>query len=543
MNRHLRFTLTLVIGLGLVACSTTQRGGSSHAGAGLVTHIEKNRTALAQALAEADRASATGLKTAADQEAYRKATEKAVMSWLALSDDKTRSAGIDAGGAGQSYRLQASWPQNLLFDELIPARTIKGTELKQHFTRDGVGVPMVAWWKYTDERRKSDPFLIQCGYVTSVTATLEFRNAGTGVRSAVLVLHDPRVSESVRLAGASRPLAADFSAMGEHVLAMKGSGTMSALGALVRSDENLDKVGLIALERPAKDRIPVIMVHGLMSKPKTWQNVFNELGADPAIQKRYQLYFFRYPTGVPVLYSAAKMREQMILLHKELERVGGNQNYAHQMVLIGHSMGGLVSKMQVQGSGDRIWVSLFGSTPDKLQLTKEDRAALGKYFEFKPNPYVSRVIFVATPHRGSPLAHEDATLGKLAKRLIKLPGRVLGNTFDVLQGQARRNPVLGKMLAKGVPTSVDNLSDKSQFVKTSMSLPLRPGLHVHSIIGNVKQKPLTDPECSDGFVPYQSSHLDGVESELVVPSGHSAHENPEAVAEMRRILLLHLKSL
>ena len=48
------------------------------------------------------------------------------------------------------------------------------------------------------------------------------------------------------------------------------------------------------------------------------------------------------------------------------------------------------------------------------------------------------------------------------------------------------------------------------------------------------------PNSSDGVVAYWSSHLDGAQSTRIVPSGHSTHQNPEGIAEVRRILLLHL---
>jgi hypothetical protein len=432
----------------------------------------------------------------------------------------------------------------LYFDELIPARDIPSKALKHRITRDGVGAPFVAHWKYSEERKKTEPFMTQMGYVVPSTATLEFRSAGGGVREAVLVLHDPRNSITVSLAGSSKPLAADLTASSEYVLANK-EARMSGMGAMLNSGKNLNKMGLIALEHPAKDEIPVILVHGLMSRPATWQNVFNELTEDPVIQKRYQIYFFRYPSGVPVVYSAQRFRQDLGILHDQLERQG-NHELAHHMVLVGHSMGGLISKMQVTSSGDRFWVSIFGKTPEKSGLTKEEIAELNKYFEFNPNPYVDRVIFVATPHRGSTLA--VGTVGAIGRALISLPVKVFSFPFELAgKGGAdnsaipNASPAMREVMQK-VPSSIDNLAPDSNFMRVSIVLPVRPGVHVHSIVGNKDMKSLADPACSDGVVPYTSAHLQGVESELVVHSGHGAHETAQAKAEIKRILLLHLRS-
>lgn len=206
---------------------------------------------------------------------------------------------------------------------------------------------------------------------------------------------------------------------------------ISAMAALKHSEKYLDKMGILALEPPSRNRIPVIFVHGLMSRPLTWHNAFNELGADPAIRKNYQIYFFRYPSGVPVVYSSAKFRQQLSILHHELDRIG-NHEAAHHMVLIGHSMGGLVSKMQLTSSGDRLWVNVFGAKPSELGLAPEEQESFRQLLEFNPNPNVERVIFVSTPHRGSTLA--EGFVGAVGRRMISLPGRMLGNTFDLLKG-------------------------------------------------------------------------------------------------------------
>lgn len=538
MNLRLRWISCSLAALVLSACTTHQRPEfvAERSLSGLNT--DARQTALAKALAEAEQASLSGLNTTESRQRYNAAVSSAVKLWVALSNDE-RSKPLVCTQGDKSFTLQASWPKKIVFDTLIDAHDIESREMKRRITREGVGEPFVAWWKFTDERAAKEPFMASAGYLSPLTATITFSKGSNGKQAASLVLHDPRSVKEVRLAGASRPLAEDITAVGEFLLS-RSEVRMSGLGALLRSGKNLDKLGLIALERPDPERVPVVLVHGLMSRPATWQNVVNELWSDPKLQRTTQFYFFRYPTGVPVIYSAAKLRERLGVLHRELN-VHGVSPGSREMVLIGHSMGGLVSKAQVQSSGDKLWVNVFGSTPDRLNLSQKEIDALRSYLEYQPNPYVSRVIFVATPHRGSSLA--AGTFGAIGRGLVNLPNHIMSDAVSMLQGEAPEHGPLADMLRRGVPTSIDNLSPKSKFVQTSINLPLRPGLHVHSIIGNKKQKPLNDPACSDGFVPYTSAHLDGVESEKIVPYGHSAHEHPMAVEEIRRILHEHVRGL
>jgi hypothetical protein len=69
---------------------------------------------------------------------------------------------------------------------------------------------------------------------------------------------------------------------------------------------------------------------------------------------------------------------------------------------------------------------------------------------------------------------------------------------------------------------------------TVNKLPIASGVPYHSIIGD-RGKGDT-PKSSDGVVPYWSSHLDGAQSELIVPSDHLALRNTEAIKEVERIL-------
>ena len=60
---------------------------------------------------------------------------------------------------------------------------------------------------------------------------------------------------------------------------------------------------------------------------------------------------------------------------------------------------------------------------------------------------------------------------------------------------------------------------------------MAPGIHAHSIIAVQGTGPIEDGD--DGVVKYSSAHIAGVESELVIRSGHSVQGHPLAVDEVR----------
>lgn len=467
--------------------------------------------------------------------AERSAVQQAAILWLAQTGGSRKPVAVPVGG--RTFTLSVSWPESLLFDELLVPPPGKDDGTIPGLLREGAGAPLLARWKYSPERKARQPLIPEGGFIVAVTATLGFHGSRASLR-----LHDPRMEQTVVLGGHRQTLAADFGSVDRWILTtMKADKTlgMSPIKALRRSSEYLEKTGLFSLEPPSRDRIPVVFIHGLASRPLTWQRVFNELSTDQAIMRRYQFYYFRYPSGVPVIYSAAKCREGLALLKRELGRVG-NTVYRDNIVLIGHSMGGLVSKSQVQSSGDRVWVSALGAEPQDLKLPKAEMDALRPMMEFTPNPDIRRVIFVCTPHRGAKMA--DGFLGSLGRRLIKLPFAVMGGALSLVAAATPASPVVQRMKAGRSPSSLENLAPSSLYVQEAMKLPISPAVHLHSIIGNRKGLPLTDPKCSDGAVPYSSAHLDSVDSELVVRSNHSAQERPETIAEIRRILLLHLRS-
>ena len=464
MNNRLRWFSGWLAALLLAACAGQPPRPSLEAPLSAVSA----RQGLGAALATAREAGPQGLPSPGLEERYQKAVMDVVQAWTTQAGG-AQAASLRASHAGQSFLLNVRQPPGLKFDELIPASSIKPRELSHRMTREGVGVPYVAWWKSNAKRQTQEPFMSAAGYLTPVTVTLRFEPGST--MKATLTLHDPRVQSSVRMNEKQVPLAADFTSPGEFLLS-RPEVRMSGVGALINSGKHLDKLGLISLEPPQKDRVPVILVHGLMSRPATWQNVVNELWSDPVLQRRCQFYFFRYPTGVPVIYSAAKLREKLTVLHQELSKAGATSSKNH-MVLIGHSMGGLVSKSQVQSSGDRLWVNVFGTTPDKLKLSSAELQKLRSYLEYEPNPYISRVIFVATPHRGSQMA--EGMLGAMGRSLVNLPGNILSDATQLMTGGLPEHGPLGELAKRGIPTSINNLSPKSKFVQTSINLPLRQG--------------------------------------------------------------------
>jgi hypothetical protein len=274
-------------------------------------------------------------------------------------------------------------------------------------------------------------------------------------------------------------------------------------------------------------------VHGTASSPARWAELINELENDPRFWANYEIWLFIYNTGNPVAYSAMLLRDALTKAVADLDPEGKDPGLK-QMVVIGHSQGGLLTKMTVIDSGMGLWP--FSVPPEQLDVSAETQELLTHALIIKPLPFVKRVIFVATPHRGSYQAL--GILGSLASWLVNLPGRLTKLSVDFLTLH-KQGVFLGS--ATGIPTSIDNMNPNNIFIKNLAAIPIADGVVANSIIPVNSDAPLD--EAADGVVKYMSAHIDGVESEKIIRSSHSVQGNPEAILEVKRILNEHAKGL
>jgi pimeloyl-ACP methyl ester carboxylesterase len=290
-----------------------------------------------------------------------------------------------------------------------------------------------------------------------------------------------------------------------------------------------ERIYLLHPYRPG--RIPLVLVHGTFSSPATWAQLVNELENDPEISRRYQIWLFLYNTGQPIAYSAGILVDSLRVLVEELDPHGRDATL-QRMVVAGHSQGGLVTKLTVVDSGDRFWRNATDRPFDSFQFDPDDRELLRRSLFYERLPFVERVIFLSTPHRGSYLS--DWSVSSWISRLVKMPTRI--TQLGVSLATDGQDALLLQRLQKP-PTSLDNMRSTNPFLKTLSQLPIEPGVTAHSIIAVKGDGPVESG--SDGVVRYSSAHIEGVESERVVRSGHSVQEKPEAIQEVRRILLEH----
>jgi triacylglycerol esterase/lipase EstA (alpha/beta hydrolase family) len=261
--------------------------------------------------------------------------------------------------------------------------------------------------------------------------------------------------------------------------------------------------------------------------------MLNDLSNDARVRDRFQFWFFAYDSGNPIAYSANQLRRSLVQAVDGLDPAGANA-CLRSMVVMGHSQGGLLTKLMVVDSGDRFWANASKKPFDEVKLPPETQDLLRSSLFVKPLPFVTRVVFLSTPHRGSYLAGPQI-VRRLAQRLVRLPGDVARAGLDLSQLASSDTSMLS---LQRVPTSIDNMSPGHPFIRTLASIPVTPGVHAHSII-SVKEGFDPIESGNDGVVKYASAHVDGVESEKVIRSPHSLQANPGTIEEVRRILLEH----
>lgn len=291
---------------------------------------------------------------------------------------------------------------------------------------------------------------------------------------------------------------------------------------------------LVALMPHQPGHMPVILVHGTASSAFRWADMVNDLLDDPVIRAHFEFWFFTYASGNPIPYSALQLRRSIEAAVAQLGGVKADPALG-RMTLIGHSQGGLLVKMLVINPGDLLWNGVSTRPLAALQLSDKSRQLLQAAMFPTPLPEAQRVIFIATPQRGSYLA--GFSISRLVARLVTLPFTITELTKEILTGNGTNVLAGGSSLRLG---SVYAMAPSSPFIRALASVPVAPGVHAHSIIAVNTSGPVAG--ASDGVVSYASAHIAGVDSELVVRSGHSTQSNPATIAEVRRILLLQLES-
>ena len=423
--------------------------------------------------------------------------------------------------------------------DFVPAADIEVRGLRNRYRTPGIGAALAASLEPLEASPQS--MRIPPRLKIPVTAFLRLDNPRAALASGSLKgnleFYTPDSARSLKIEGIEVPI--EYETTSALALTLEGAPVWDSEIAGFRSGDfaisgaNL-REGLFMLHPHKTGRIPVVLVHGTASSPARWAELINELENDPQFWENYEIWLFMYNTGNPVAYSAMLLRDALIKVVKELDP-DDKDTGLKRMVVAGHSQGGLLTKMTAIDSGMHLWP--FSVPPEELGLDVETRDLLTHALMIKPLPFVRRVIFIATPHRGSYQAL--GILGSFASWMINLPGRFTKMSVDFLTLQ-QKGIFLGPASSR-LPTSIDNMNPNNRFIVALSAIPIADGVVANSIVGVEGGGP--PAEGGDGVVKYSSAHIEGVESEKIVNSPHSMQGNPETIQEVKRILLKHANSL
>ncbi|MFC7335915.1 hypothetical protein ACFQY0_01895 [Haloferula chungangensis] len=416
-------------------------------------------------------------------------------------------------------------------DAFVPASSIDVDDVGGRHVDPGIGIPMVGWDAYHSEKMERYPFAPPTGLPLNLTTILDFDQEPPTWRVVY-----PGKAETLSVNGQAQALAIDWSAPSALYWQMSDLDDLD-LAKVILPGRFTKQTDLYAAAPYDPTKIPVIFVHGLYSSPGTYKVMFNELMGEPWFRDNYQAWFFSYPTGTSWVYNAAFFRDHLRRATEMAKEKGGMKTW-NEMVLVGHSMGGVLSHASLIDPGHRFYDTRFDAPIDELKVSKETRRAIRWTTLYEPVTEPSRVVFMAAPHRGSPSANRF--FSRFISNIIRLPKTMTIDLVDVTMSE------LGAVVKGGADalpekTSIGTLAPNFDGYQALNDSPIRSDIEIHSIIGDRGRG--DSPESSDGIVPYWSSHFKDSRSELIVPYGHSLTRKPETIAEVKRILQLHLKEL
>lgn len=443
--------------------------------------------------------------------------------------------------------------QNMKLEKFISSYNMNFSGLRAINRRDGFGSDFVAVFPSTDSSSQVNKYIlnplthdypkginpnIHKARYLAATIIAQPKKSNATIEDVLtnpnfeIKVYDPYSIEKVEIAGKPYSLAANFSAPYGLWLAENNLGAAAYL-TLIDRDQHLAMPHLYMLEPYNPNKKIIVLVHGLASSPEAWIAVTNDIMGDAILREHYQVWQIFYSTNMPILESRFQI---YALLKQAFGSLNPKDAAAQDAVLIGHSMGGIISRLLVSDAD--ISKQALELMNNRQQTRLRKHAVIGERLKMKPIENFDRAIFLAAPHRGTDYADRWFTLA--ARKIIKIPATFLTTLADTLTSYDVDLKDFVKTLTNDViQNGPSDLSKKSKFMELTASIPPEKGLVFHSIIGNITKS--DDPNViTDGIVPYKSAHLDGAVSEKIFTGGHSIQETPEAVLELRRILRQHL---
>lgn len=422
------------------------------------------------------------------------------------------------------------------FSRFIPVGEFEVRGFRNRYRQAGIGAPLAAELEprgsgaAAEIARKRIPPAMK----VPVTAFVRIDNPRQGILTGKLMgrleVYAADEDSSVSINGRDIPLELEPTAALAYQLDGAPIWDFEIAGFRFADKSKIVGDGLIMMHPYRPGRIPVVLVHGTASSPARWADMINEFTHDPLLRGRFQFWLFQYNTGQPILYSAHLMRKALHTIITELDP-RGKDNALRQMVVIGHSQGGLLTRLMAMHSGTGFWDGATKVPFEKVKMAPETRQLLREAMFFKPVPTVKRVIFISTPHRGSYRA--KGFVLTLVRKLVRLPKTLVSQLKGLL-----KDPAFAQLNISQPANSVENMNPNHPFTRVLSSTPIDPGIPAHSIIAVLGKGPLTGR--TDGVVSYDSAHIEGVRSEKVVQSGHSSQSHPVTIGEVRRILRRHV---
>ncbi|MGL5017555.1 MAG: esterase/lipase family protein [Luteolibacter sp.] len=415
-------------------------------------------------------------------------------------------------------------------DAVFPSSQVEVHRLDHRETTPGIGIPLVGWKDTTPSGVARPPYQLPTGFPYNLTATLAFDDPGSPTwHFSKRWLHN-----DCQIGKTSHTLASDWTAPNEFLWKMTDLDDLKIQKVLM-PDRFTEETAIYFLQPYDPKKIPLVMVHGLVSSPDAFKNMINDIAPEPWFREKYQIWLYNYPTANPWIYSGVKFRELM----REAcayARTKGDDHNLNRMVIVSHSMGGLITRSSVTDPKDVLYHTFFNHPIDQLAVPPPTRKLIQDATLYQPLTEPKRVVFLAVPHRGSPVANR--WFAGLISNVIRLPRTLTVELLDMTMSTLAE-AVDGVDDLPALPTSINSLSPSDRATVGLNRLPLPSGIHFHSVVGDRGRN--DTPDSSDGIVPYWSSNVSPVKSELIVPCNHAVPDHGTAAQELKRILKLHLE--